>query len=129
VGIATTSGSAGASSSLACAKVTGSLTGTVHFNRCTTPYGKGSFIGTGLATGGTISWGGTHAGSVSFSGSVTSPGRGSCAAGSKEYVASDVVTATTGAAVGRVQIGADVKATACRTAAGSLTVTGGSITA
>jgi hypothetical protein len=130
VGIVATASSAGASSPVTCAKVTGSLSGTVHFDGCTTPYGSGNAVGTGLATGGTLSWGGTGklAGSVSFSGSVTTPGQGSCAAGSTEYVASDVVTAATGTAVGHAKVGESVKADACRTATGHLAVISGSIT-
>ena len=130
LGVVATASTAGAASPVTCAKVTGSLTGTVHFDGCTTPYGSGNAVGTGLATGGTLRWGGTgkHAGSVSFSGSVTSPGRGTCTAGSVEYVASDVVTAATGTAVAHAQVGEAVKADACRTATGHLTVISGSIT-
>ena len=128
LGMVATTGAAGASSPVTCAKVTGSLTGTVHLDGCKTPYGTANLVGTGLATGGTISWAGKYAGSVSFAGSVTSPGQGSCPAGSKEYAASDVVTATTGTATGRVKVGAAVKAEACRTTAGFLTVIGGNIT-
>jgi hypothetical protein len=128
VGVVGTAGTAGASSPVTCNKVTGSLTGTVYFKGCTTPYARGNAVGTGLATGGTLSWGGKHAGSVSFSGSVTSPGRGACAAGSREYVASDIVAAVTGSA-GRVfQIGDSVKAEACVTSSGRLILIGGSIT-
>ncbi len=115
-------GSAGAASPITCAKVTGSLTGTVHFKGCRTPWINGSAVGTDLANGGTISWGGKHAGSVSFSGSVTSPGRGSCPAGSTEYDASEVVTAVTGSAASLLKVGDSVSGTACRTAAGALTV-------
>jgi hypothetical protein len=71
---------------------------------------------------------GKHAGSVSLSGSVTSPGRGTCAAGSTEYVASDVVTEATGSAVGHAPVGESVKADACRTKGGRLTVISGSVT-
>ena len=130
LGIVATASSAGASSPVECADVTGSLSGIVHFDGCKTPYGSGNAVGSGLATGGTLSWGGTgkHAGSVSLSGSVTSPGRGTCAAGSTEYVASDVVTAATGSAVGRAPVGESVKADACRTKGGRLTVISGSVT-
>jgi hypothetical protein len=122
VGIAGPAGTAGASSPITCAKVSGSLTGTVHFKGCHTPWANGNAVGTSLATGGTISWNGKHAGSVSFSGSVTSPGQGECSAGSTEYSASDVVTAVTGSAASILQVGDSVSGTACRTGTGALTV-------
>lgn len=121
-GIAGTAGTAEASSPIACAKVTGSLTGTVHFKGCTTPWAKGNATGTSLATGGSISWGGKHAGSVSFSGSVSSPGQGVCPSGSEEYTASDVVTAVTGSAGSVLHVGEAVSAVACRTGAGALSL-------
>lgn len=125
--IATASG-AWASTPITCAKVTGSLTGTVHFKGCTTPLAKGNAVGTGLATGGTLSWQGKHPGSVSFTGSVTTPGQGSCPAGSKEYVASEVVSAVSGSAGVVFQVGDSVSGTACRTKAGALTVLSYSVT-
>jgi hypothetical protein len=115
-------GAAGASSPITCAKVTGSLTGTVHFKGCHTPWASGNAVGTDLANGGSISWAGKHAGSVSFSGSVTSPGQGSCPTGSTEYSAADVVTAVTGGAASLLKVGESVSGTACRTKAGGLTV-------
>jgi hypothetical protein len=122
VGIAAASGTAGASSPITCAKVTGSLTGTVHFRGCHTPWANGKAVGRSLATGGIISWRGKHPGSVSFSGSVTSPGQGECSAGSTQYHASDVVTAVTGSAAHLLQVGDSVSGMACRTSTGMLTV-------
>jgi hypothetical protein len=122
VGIVGAPGIAGASSPITCAKVTGSLTGTVHFRGCHTPWANGNAVGTSLATGGTISWNGKHPGSVSFSGSVTTPGQGECPTGSTEYTASDAVTAVTGSAASLLQVGDSVSGTACRTSAGALRV-------
>jgi hypothetical protein len=122
VGIVGAPSTAGASSPITCSKVAGSLTGTVHFKGCSTPWGKGNAVGTSLATGGTISWKGKHPGSVSFSGSVTSPGQGVCPSGSTEYAASDVVTGVTGSAASLLQVGDSVSGTACRTGAGALRV-------
>jgi hypothetical protein len=122
VGIVGTSSTAGASSPITCAKVTGSLTGALHFRGCHTPWANGNAVGTSLATGGTISWSGKHPGSVSFSGSVTTPGRGACPLGSTEYDASDVVTSVTGSAAYLLHVGDSVSGTACRTTAGALTV-------
>jgi hypothetical protein len=129
VGIVGASGTAGASSPVTCAKVSGSLTGTVHFKGCSTPFAKGSAVGTGLATGGTISWAGKHpgSGSVSLSGSVTSPGQGICATGSKEYDASDVVTAVTGSAASMIKVGDGGSGKFCVTKAGHLTLVRGSV--
>ncbi len=122
LGIVGTAGTAGASTPVTCAKVTGSLAGTLTFKGCNTKFGKGSAQGTALATGGTVTWAGRHAGSVSFSGSVTSPGRGACRTGSKEYDASDTVTAATGSGTSIVHIGDAVAARACVTGSGALTL-------
>lgn len=127
VGIVGASGTAGAASPVRCAKVSGSLTGTVHFKGCSTPFGKGNAVGTSLATGGTISWAGKHPGSVSLSGSVTSPGRGICAAGSKEYDASDVVTAVTGSAASVIKVGDAASGKFCVTKAHHLALVRGSV--
>jgi hypothetical protein len=128
VAIAGTIGTAGASSPVTCNKVTGSLTGTVHFKGCKTPWASGNAVGTDLANGGTLSWGGKHAGSVSFSGSVTRAGQGICSAGSTEYVASDVVTAVTGSASSVVKVGDSVRGKACVSSSGQLTLISGNIT-
>ncbi len=128
VGIVGASGIAGASSSpVTCAKVSGSLTGTVHFKGCSTPFAKGNAVGTSLATGGTISWAGKHPGSVSLSGSVTSAGQGSCATGSKEYDASDVVTAVTGSAASVIKVGDGGSGAFCVSKAGHLALVKGSV--
>ncbi len=127
VGIVGASGTAGAASPVTCAKVSGSLTGTVHFKGCSTPFGKGNAVGTSLATGGTISWAGKHPGSVSLSGSVTSPGRGICATGSKDYDASDVVTAVTGSAASVIKVGDGGSGKFCVTKAGHLALVQGSV--
>ncbi len=127
VGIVGVSGIAGASSPVTCAKVSGSLAGTVHFKGCSTPFAKGSAVGTSLATGGTISWAGKHPGSVSLSGSVTSPGQGICATGSKEYDASEVVTAVTGSAASVIKVGDHGSGAFCVSKAGHLTLVKGSV--
>ncbi len=127
VGIIGTSGVAGAASPVTCAKVSGSLTGTVHFKGCSTPFAKGNAVGTSLATGGTISWGGKHPGSISLSGSVTSPGQGICATGSKEYDASDVVTAVTGSAASVIKVGDGGSGRFCVNKAGHLALVKGSV--
>ena len=127
VGVVGASGTAGASSPVTCARVSGSLTGTVHFKGCSTPFAKGNTVGTSLATGGTISWAGKHPGSVSLSGSVTSPGRGICAAGSKEYDASDVVTAVTGSAASVIHVGDGGSGAFCVTEAGRLALVKGGV--
>jgi hypothetical protein len=128
IGVVGIAGTAGASSPITCNKVTGSLTGTVHFKGCKTPWENGNAVGTDLANGGTLSWQGKHAGSISFSGSVTTAGQGACPAGSTEYVASDVVTAVTGGGNAVVKVGDSVKGEACLSRSGSLTLTSGSIT-
>jgi hypothetical protein len=127
VGIVGVSGTAGAASPVTCAKVSGSLTGTVHFKGCSTPFGKGNAVGTSLATDGTISWAGKHPGSVSLSGSVTSPGQGICATGSKEYDASDVVTAVTGSAASVIRVGDGGSGKFCVTKTGHLALVQGSV--
>lgn len=127
VGIVGASGTAGASSPVTCAKVSGSLTGTVHFKGCSTPFAKGNAVGTSLATGGTISWGGKHPGSVSLSGSVTSPGQGTCATGSKEYDASEVVTGVTGSASSVVKVGDRGSGAFCVSKTGHLALVKGSV--
>jgi hypothetical protein len=127
VGIVGASGTAGASSPVTCAKVSGSLTGTVHFKDCSTPFAKGNAVGTSLATGGTISWTGKHPGSVSLSGSVSSPGQGICATGSKEYDASEVVTAVTGSAASVIKVGDAGSGTFCVTKTGHLALVKGSV--
>ncbi len=127
VGIVGVSGIAGASSPVTCAKVSGSLTGTVHVKGCSTPFAKGNAVGTSLATGGTISWAGKHPGSVWLSGSVTSAGQGSCAAGSKEYDASDVVTAVTGSAASVIKVGDGGSGAFCVSKAGHLALVKGSV--
>ncbi len=127
VGVVGASGTAGAASPVTCAKVSGSLTGTVHFKGCSTPFAKGNAVGTSLATGGTISWAGKHPGSVSLSGSVTSPGQGICATGSKEYDASEVVTAVTGSAASVIKVGDGGSGKFCVTKTGHLTLVKGSV--
>ena len=127
VGIVGASGTAGASSPVTCAKVSGSLTGTVHLKGCSTPFGRGNAVGTSLATGGTISWAGRHPGSVSLSGSVTSPGQGVCATGSKEYDASDVVNAVTGSAASVIKVGDRGSGKFCVSRTGHLVLVAGSI--
>ena len=127
VGIVGASGIAGASSPVTCAKVSGSLTGTVHFKGCSTPFAKGNAVGTSLATGGTISWGGKHPGSVSLSGSVTSPGQGICATGSREYDATEVVTAVTGSAASVIRVGDGGTGKFCVTSTGHLALAKGSV--
>jgi hypothetical protein len=127
VGIVGGSGTAGASSPVTCTKVTGSLTGTVHFNGCSTPFAKGNAVGTSLATGGTISWAGKHPGSISLLGSVSSPGQGICATGSKEYDAAEVVTAVTGSAVSVIKVGDGGSGTFCVTKGGHLALVKGSV--
>ena len=127
VGIVGASGTAGASSPVTCAKVSGSLTGTVHFKGCSTPFAKGNAVGTSLATGGTISWAGKHPGSVSLSGSVTSPGQGICATGSREYDASEVVTAVTGSAASVIKVGDGGSGSFCVTRRGHLALVKGSL--
>jgi hypothetical protein len=127
VGIVGASGTAGASSPVTCAKVSGSLTGTVHFKGCSTPFAKGNAVGTSLATGGTISWAGKHPGSVSLSGSVTSPGQGICATGSREYDASEVVTAVTGSAASVIKVGDRGSGSFCVTRGGHLALVKGSL--
>jgi len=126
-GIVGASGTAGASSPVTCAKVSGSLTGTVHFKGCSTPFGRGSALGTSLAAGGTISWAGRHPGSISLSGSVTSPGQGVCATGSKEYDASDVVTAVTGSAASVIKVGDGGSGKFCVSRTGHLALVTGSV--
>jgi hypothetical protein len=121
------SGTAGASSPVTCANVSGSLTGTVHFKGCSTPFGKGNAVGTSLATGGTISWAGKYPGSVSLSGSVTSPGQGICATGSKEYDATEVVTAVTGSAASVIKVGDGGSGKFCVTKAGHLALVEGTV--
>jgi hypothetical protein len=128
IGVVGVGGNAWASSPVSCAKVSGSLAGTVHFKGCATPLANGNAVGTSLATGGTLSWKGKHPGSVSLSGSVTSPGQGVCPAGSKEYDASDVVTSITGSAGAVLQDGDNLSAQACVTKAGALKVVKYSIT-
>jgi hypothetical protein len=127
LGIVGTAGAAGAATPVTCAKVTGTLTGTVTFRGCSTKFGKGSAQGTALATGGTITWKGKHPGSVSLSGSVTSPGQGTCPAGSREYDASDTVTAVTGSAAAILQVGDAGSAEVCVTSAGRLTLVKGTV--
>jgi hypothetical protein len=127
VGIVGASGVAGASSPVTCAKVSGSLTGTTHFKGCNTPFAKGNAVGTSLATGGTISWAGKHSGSISLSGSVTSPGQGVCATGSKEYDASDVVTAVTGSAASVIKVGDGGSGKFCVTKTGHVALVKGSV--
>jgi hypothetical protein len=127
VGIVGASGTAGASSPVTCAKVSGSLTGTVHFKGCSTPFARGNAVGTSLATGGTISWAGKHPGSVSLSGSVTSPGQGICATGSREYDASEVVTAVTGSAASVIKVGDRGSGSFCVTRSGHLALVKGSL--
>jgi hypothetical protein len=127
VGIVGASGTAGASSPVTCAKVSGSLTGTVHFKGCSTPFAKGNAVGNSLATGGTISWAGKHPGSVSLSGSVTSPGQGTCATGSREYDASEVVTAVTGSAASVIKVGDGGSGSFCVTRTGHLALAKGSL--
>ncbi len=127
VGIVGASGIAGASSPVTCAKVSGSLTGTVHFKGCSTPFANGNAVGTGLSTGGTISWAGKHPGTVSLSGSVTSPGQGICTTGSKEYDASDVVNAVTGSAASVIKVGDSGSGTFCVTKTGHLVLVKGSV--
>ena len=121
------SGIAGAASPVTCAKVSGSLTGTLHFKGCNTPFATGNAVGTSLANGGTISWAGKHPGSVSLSGSVTSSGQGICAIGSKEYDASDVVTAVTGSAASVIKVGDGGSGTFCVTKTGHLALVKGSV--
>ena len=101
--------------------------GTVHVKGCSTPFAKGNAVGTSLATGGTISWAGKHPGSVWLSGSVTSAGQGSCAAGSKEYDASDVVTAVTGSAASVIKVGDGGSGAFCVSKAGHLALVKGSV--
>jgi hypothetical protein len=127
VGIVGASGTAGASSPVTCAKVSGSLAGIVHFKGCKTPFANGNAVGTSLATGGTISWAGMHPGSVSLSGSVTSPGQGICATGSKEYDASEVVTAVTGSAASVIKVGDRGSGKVCVSKAGHLALVQGSV--
>jgi hypothetical protein len=128
IGVVGPAGDAGASSPITCSKVTGSLTGTVHFKGCKTPWANGNAEGTDLANGGTLTWQGKHSGSISLSGSVTNAGQGVCPAGAREYVASDVVTAVTGGGTAVVKVGDSVKGKACLSSAGSLTLISGSIT-
>ena len=127
VGIVGASGIAGASSPVTCAKVSGSLTGTVHFKGCNTPFAKGNAVGTSLATGGTISWAGKHPGSVSLSGSVASAGQGICSTGSKEYDASELVTAVTGSAASVIKVGDGGSGKFCVSRAGHLALVQGSV--
>ena len=127
VGIVGASGPAGASSPLTCTKVSGSLTGSVHFKGCTTPFGKGSAVGTSLATGGTISWAGKHPGSISLSGTVSSAGQGVCAAASTEYDASDVVTAVSGSAGSVVKVGDHGSGEFCVSKTGHLVLVKGTV--
>jgi len=128
VGILGVSDTAGAASSpVTCAKVSGSLAGTVHFKGCSTPFANGNAVGTSLATGGTISWAGKHPGSVSLSGSVTSSGQGICATGSREYDASDVVTAVTGSAASVIKVGDGGSGKFCVTKTGHLALVKGSV--
>jgi hypothetical protein len=127
VGIVGASGPAGASSPVTCARVSGSLAGTVHFKGCSTPFAKGNAVGTSLATGGTISWAGKHPGSISLSGSVTSAGQGICATGSKEYDASDTVTAVSGSAGSVVKVGDHGTGAFCVSKSGHLTLVKGSV--
>jgi hypothetical protein len=84
-------------------------------------------VGTSLSTGGTISWAGKHPGSISLSGSVTSPGQGICATGSKEYDASELVTAVTGSAASVIKVGDGGSGRFCVTKTGHLALVKGSV--
>lgn len=116
--------SAFAASSVSCASLKGTDTGTVTLKKCTPSGGKGYKSASGsaatLATGGNITWSNSGAtttiGDTSYS-SVTNTG---CSKKDSEYEFTGTVTAASTSGTGIPKVGDSVQAFACLASSGAI---------
>lgn len=93
--------SAAAASGTTCAKLSGVVSGTITFKKCTFTSGKDktnktlSGNGLSLASGGTLTWSPSNQTTTVGPPSFTSPGQGSCKPKNTEYIVSGTVVGGT----------------------------------
>ena len=106
---------------IACKVITGNVTSSVKFKKCTGNTGGGSkaFPAASL-TGGTVKWLNGKKTTVALT--ITSGDPARCAAGTSEY---DVVGSTTADTTGSAKIGGAVKASVCVTGTGDVSLAAG----
>ena len=108
-----------------CAKVKGKISGSVTLSKCTptkATYASAKGLASALTSGGTFTWA-TSKKTTVVSDTVSSPGQGSCAAGSIERDISGSVTG--GSAKKYAKIGDAVLARLCQSSSGALTLVPG----
>jgi hypothetical protein len=119
------SGSAFAATGITCKGLAGTITGNITISKCTpsggAKYATASAPASSLATGGKITWKSSGA-TTTVSLTVTSPGKGKCAAGSTEYDATGKVTAASTKGTGIPAVGQKTAAKTCVSAAGKITL-------
>ncbi len=105
-----------AASGTTCAKLSGVVTGTITFKKCSFATGKDktnktlSGQGIGLASGGTLTWSPSGQTTTVGAPSFTSPGQGSCKPKNTEYIVNGTVTGGTST---HTQAGDPFDATVC----------------
>ena len=108
-----------------CTKLSGTISGTITISKCTpksTSYVSAAGKASALTSNGTFKWS-PSAKTTKVSDTVSSPGRGSCAAGSIER---DVVGTVTGGTAKKYAAAGDlVSVRMCQSAAGKLTLVSG----
>jgi hypothetical protein len=108
-----------------CAKVKGNISGSVTLSKCTptnATFASAKGLASALTSGGTFTWA-TSKKTTVVSDTVSSPGQGSCAAGSIERDISGSVTG--GSAKKYAKIGDAVLARLCQSSSGALTLAPG----
>lgn len=91
---------ANAGSSISCAKLSGTITGTVTIKKCSPKnksYKSVSGLATQLASGGTLTWAPGGQTTVVSEPSTTSPGQGACKPKNTEYISTGTVIGGTSA--------------------------------
>jgi len=108
-------------SSVQCAKLKGSATGTMTISKCT-PKVAGNKNATSTAFGSTVTWKTSRQTTVESLNALTSPGQGACAAGSTEE---DVSGSVSGGTSSYTAVGDTVSAQICVSSSGKLSLVKG----
>ena len=124
VGFAGTAGAA--TSSVTCKGLSGSITTTVKISKCTPSAGPGyktaSAPASSLASGGKLKWSSSKATTTVGDASVTTVSPNACGAGGTEYSFTGKVTGASTKGTGIPKKGDSVKALACVSATGAITL-------
>jgi hypothetical protein len=128
VGVATVSlaGTAGASSSIQCTGLKGTITGNVTISKCTPSGGKGYKSATGVATdlasSGTLTWKSSKATTGIDDGSANTVTPNACGKKGTEYSFTATVSSASTTGTGIPAVGDAVSADACVSSKGAITL-------